>query len=200
MRPLLAGVLQSLHLLLIGERAHGFPARFAEIEGADGRDGLDAQLGLSIAQGIAAAGADAERADPLSIQLGMLHEKVDGAADVVQALRRNLHEARLAAAFALIGGIIGQGNKTLLGKMLGIKAGSLLLHATEGMSDHDGRVLLACIEAGRLEEVADDCRSHVPGRVSDPLDRHTLPIGISDHGRALNRSGLSGRRGGHSES
>jgi len=34
-------------------------ARFAEVEGTDGGDHLHAQLGRSVAEGIAAAGADA---------------------------------------------------------------------------------------------------------------------------------------------
>jgi hypothetical protein len=58
----------------------------------------NAQLGRSVAEGIAAAGTDAERADPLGVDLGMPDEEVDGAADVVETLPRNLHQPWRAPA------------------------------------------------------------------------------------------------------
>ena len=113
----------------------------------------------------------------------MPDEEVDGATDVVQPLCRHFHQARLAAAFALVGGVIGQRDEALLGEMLGIKTGSLLLHAAEGVGHDNRRILSVRIETGRLEEIGDDRRAHVSGRVSDPFDRHPFLVGISDHGR-----------------
>jgi len=38
-RPRLAGVLQAFHALLVGDRAHAFAARFAEVEASRPSDG-----------------------------------------------------------------------------------------------------------------------------------------------------------------
>jgi hypothetical protein len=95
--------LPAFHALLVGDRAHASAARCTEIEGTDGGDRLHAHLGRGAAEGIAAAGADAERADPLGIDVGMPDEKVDGAADVVETLPGNLHEPWVAAALPLVG-------------------------------------------------------------------------------------------------
>ena len=120
-----------------------------------------------------------------AIDLRMLDEEVDRAADVVQTLRRNLHQPRLAAAFTLVGGVVGERDEALLGETLGIEAGGLLLHAAERVRHDDRRILTVRIEARRLEEIGDDRRPHVPGRVRDPFDRHALLVGISDHRRLL---------------
>ncbi len=193
-RPRLAGVLQAFHALLEGDRAHAFAARCADVEGTDGGDRLHAQLGRSVAQGIAAAGADAKRADPLGIDLRMPDEEVDGAADVVQTLRRNLHQPRLAAALPLVGGVVGERQEALLSQVQGVEAGRLLLHAAERVSHDDRRVLAARVESGRLEEIGNDRGADVPRRVGDSLDRHPFLVGVSDHRRLLDRGGLSRRR------
>src|SRR6266702_5971376 len=78
-RTRLAGFLQALHPFLVGDRAHAFSTRLTEIESADGGDRLHAQLCRGVAEGIAAARADSERADSLGINLRMLDEEVDGA-------------------------------------------------------------------------------------------------------------------------
>jgi hypothetical protein len=178
----------------VGDRAHAFAAGFAEVEGADRGDRLHTQLGRSVAEGIAAAGADAERADPLGIDLGMSDEEVDGAADVVETLPGNLHQPWLAAALPLVGGVVGEGHDTLLGQAQGVEAGRLLLHAAERVSHDDRRVLAARLEAGGLEEIGDDPGAHVPRRVGDSFDRHPLLVGVSDHRRLLDRGRLSRRR------
>src|SRR6185437_17019891 len=102
-----------------------FAAAFADIESADGRNRPHTMFVLGVVQRVTAADANAQRADPRCIDLGVLNEEVDRATDVVHALPWHLHEARFAAAFTLIGRIIGQTNKARLGETLGMEAGGL---------------------------------------------------------------------------
>ena len=65
------------------------------------------------------------------------------------ALHRIVDEAGHAAAGALMGRIERQGDEAFLGELLRIETGSLLLDAAARVNDHDGRVLLALVEALR---------------------------------------------------
>ena len=131
------------------------------------------------------------------VDLGMPDEEVDGAADVVETLRRDLHQPRLAAALPLVGRVVGERHEALLGQAQGVEAGRLLLHAAERVGHDDRRVPAAGLEAGRLEEVGDDRGAGVPGRVGDSFDRHALLVGVPDDRRLLDRGRRSRRRTGH---
>jgi hypothetical protein len=60
-------------------------------------------LGLRRVEGVAAAGADAQGADRLGIDVRPGGQKVDGAANVLDPGRGMLAEVRLAAALAVVG-------------------------------------------------------------------------------------------------
>jgi len=176
---------QPLHPLLVGDRPHSLPTGFAQVEGAHGRHRLDPQFCLRVAQRIAAASADTQRADPPGIHLGMLQEVVDRAADVIETLPGHLHQAWLAAALALIGSVVGQRDEPLLRQSLGVESRGLFLHAAERVRDDDRSMLAARGEACWLEQVGDDGGSQVPGGIGDSFDRHALLVRIADHRRHL---------------
>ena len=202
---LFTGILEPLASFLIRNRTRKtFPAAFADIERADGRNRPHTMFVLGVVQRVAAADANAQRADPQRIDLGMLSEEVDSATDVVHALPWHLHEARFAAAFTLVGRIISQTNKARLGETLGIEAGGLFFDGAEWMGHHDRSILPAAVEVRGFEQVGDDVRPHVPRWVSDAFNRHAFLIGIVDHCRPLHSGGLSRcrsdakqRRAGH---
>ena len=93
----------------------------------------------------------------------MLHEVVDRAADVIEALRRHLHQPRLAAALALVRGVVGERDESLLREPLGVEARRLLLHAAERVGHDDRRIPAARDKARGLEEIGDDASSRCSG-------------------------------------
>ena len=66
-------------------------------------------------------------------------EERDGGLEVLDAVGRVFQAARLAAAFALVGGVEGQGDEALLGQLPRVQAGGLFLDAAAGVADDDGR-------------------------------------------------------------
>lgn len=87
-------------------------------------------------------------ADSLRVHLVVVAEEVDRAADVLDAVAGDLEQARLAAALAVVGGVVGQSDDALLGQLLRVQAGGLLLHAAERVRRDDGGVLPGLVEAG----------------------------------------------------
>src|SRR6185437_14908436 len=194
---LFTGILEPLDPFLIRNRTRKtFAAAFADIESADGRNRPHTMFVLGVVQRVTAADANAQRADPRCIDLGVLNEEVDRATDVVHALPWHLHEARFAAAFTLIGRIIGQTNKARLGETLGIEAGGLFFDGTERMGHNDRSILPAVVEVRRFEQVGDDVPPHVPRGVSDAFNRYAFLIGIVNYCRPLRSGGLSRCRSG----
>ncbi len=163
-RSCLGRITQALHARVVGNRAHPLATCFSQIEGADRGDHLHTQFGLRVAERVATTGADAQRANSLTIDLGMLDEVVDRAADVVKTLRGNLDQPRLAPALPLVRGVVSERDESLLREPLGVEARRLLLHPAERVGHDDRCIPTVRGEACRLEEVADDGRPHVPGR------------------------------------
>lgn len=129
-RPIL---LERGDALLQGDAASdALAARGAEVEGAHPGDGLDTHLGLRGVDRVAAAGADAEGSDALFVHAGWMLRKSNRAADVLDAHGGKLREVRLAAALALVGGVVDQGDEALGGEQFGVGGGDLLLDGAEG--------------------------------------------------------------------
>ena len=105
-------------------------------------------------------------------------EVVHSAADVLDAVAGDFVQARLAAALAVVRGVVGQGDEALLGELAGVEAGGLLLDAAEGVGDDDGWVLLGLVEARGQEEVAHHLVLAV--RIANFLDGHILLIRHDD--------------------
>lgn len=96
---------------------------------ADGADGPDPVIGRGRRGDVPARGADAERADPLGVDLVADAEEGDGALDVLDPLRGVLQEARQALAVAPVGRVEGEGHEAGPGQPRRVEAGGLLLHA-----------------------------------------------------------------------
>ncbi|WP_353115434.1 hypothetical protein [Nitratidesulfovibrio sp.] len=97
----------------------------------------------------------------------MVAQEVYRGTDAPEASGGNFHQPGLATALPLVRGVIRKGDEALFGKLEGIQPGGLFLDPAEGMGDDDGWVLLACVEARRLEQVANYLRPQVSVRKRD---------------------------------
>ncbi|WP_202801305.1 MULTISPECIES: hypothetical protein [unclassified Rhodococcus (in: high G+C Gram-positive bacteria)] len=77
----------------------------SEIHAHDTADDLDPPFRLRCADGVSAAAADAEHADPVGVDVGEGDEVVDDEAEVLDPLRGVLGESGFAAAGALVAGV-----------------------------------------------------------------------------------------------
>lgn len=73
---------------------------------------------------------DTDNGDLIGVNVIKFLEVVNDTPDVANALRGVFEEVRLAAALALVGGIVADSHKTFLGKLLYVKGYSLLLNTT----------------------------------------------------------------------
>ncbi len=78
-------------------------------------------------------------------------EVVDRTADILDTVTWHLVQVRLATAFAVVGGVVGQRDKALLGKALGIIARGLFFNATEGTGANDRGNLFAQVKVSRCK-------------------------------------------------
>ena len=141
----LNGVLLAAHVAI----APGIPG----VEHADGGDGPKTLVGLRSLDGIAATAANSQQAQTAGIGSGVLGDEIGCCADVLDAVLRLVGVAWRAAAAALICSVEGDGDITLLGKLLGIKTRDLLLHAPVGVGHHDDGVFLLGVVTGRCVDI-----------------------------------------------
>src|SRR5438876_10802081 len=99
----------------------------AKIIHADCSDRLDARIGFRGGQAKTAAAADADDADALSIHKWLRAQKIDGGAEILNQSLEGSGEMRLAATLAVIGRIMGDGDKAALGHRSCVLACSLLI-------------------------------------------------------------------------
>jgi hypothetical protein len=104
--------------------------------------------------GIGAAGANAHGRNPLTIDEGKRREVIDRAPDIFHTGGRVFEQTGHAAAFALVGSIIGERDKAFLREAIGVEARGLVLGPAARMHDDDRRIGLALRQIGRLEDHA----------------------------------------------
>jgi hypothetical protein len=110
----------------------------ADVDGADGGNGLDAVVGRGGVRRMAPAGADAQRADAAApIDLLTRGQVADGAGYVLGASEGILQEARLPSALALKGRVESEGGEAEGGRPWRTETSRLLLHAAPCVGDHD---------------------------------------------------------------
>ena len=90
------------------------------VEHAQCRERLKPLVGLCRRQRVATAAADAQQPQTRGIDPWIAGDEVRHAVDVLDAVCRLVHAARLAAAGALAGSICGDRDVALLGQVLGI--------------------------------------------------------------------------------
>lgn len=140
-----AGSQSLLQTLLDGAqlRIHVTVATYPSgVEHAQGRNRLEALVGLRRGQRVPAATADAEQAQALPIDASVLGEEVRHAMDVLDTVGGFVHVARLAATGTLIGRIGGNRYVALLRQALGIQARDLFLHPTIRVRHDDCGIFL----------------------------------------------------------
>ncbi|MNC39434.1 hypothetical protein D3C75_880930 [compost metagenome] len=176
------GVLQQFHTLLVAAGVgQAIATQIANIGGADRGHGLDPLLGLSGIEHVTATTADAQGADTIGVHWRKRAQEIYRAADVIDARSWKLHQARLAATVTLIGRIVSQGDKALLGQSKRIQACGLLFDAADRVRDDDGRVLFVGVEFGRFEQVGSDMATGIPVRESDPLNHNVVGVRLANH-------------------
>jgi hypothetical protein len=166
-----------------------------DVDRADSADGLDAMIGRRCGQAVTARGADAEDPDTLGIRLVASAEERDCRLDVLDPLNGVFEATGAAFALALEGGVERERDESLGGEALGVKAGSLFLHAAAGVADDDRRSWASDLAvrgvkvAGELQAGADeaDVSAHrwTPVLRGEWLTHLTLARpGWGDHGEA----------------
>ena len=108
------------------------------VEGGGDGD-ADAGIGGGGIDGQPAPAADADNADPVRVGVGAEGEAVDGGEEVFGIEVGGGDVARVAAAFAGVGGIEGEGQEAAGGQGLRVEAGALLLDGAEGAADGERR-------------------------------------------------------------
>ncbi len=88
--------------------------------------------------GDSAPSADAEYADAAGVDVGSCREIVDGGREVFDVDVGRGYASGHPAALAGKGGVEGDGQKSALGELLGVKAARLLLDGAEGAAHGDG--------------------------------------------------------------
>ena len=139
----------------------------ANIHSAGSCHRLDAVLRLCGTHGETAAGAYSNHADFFCIYLRQSGQIINGTTNILNTLRRILQITGHAFAIPLVRSIIGQRDKSLLCKFLGIKTGSLLLYTTAWMYSDDCRILLPLLYILGIIEIS----CHLPWAI---LKMHRL--------------------------
>lgn len=119
------------------------------VKHAEGRQGLEALVGLGRFQRITAAAANAKQADAFLVNAGVLAEVIRHAVNVLDAVCRFIDAAGHASAGPLVGGVRRDGDVALLCQALGIEARDLLLDPPVGVGNDHGRVGFGGIIVGR---------------------------------------------------
>jgi hypothetical protein len=101
--------------------------------------------------GIAAAGTDADAADPVGIHVRKRRHVVDHRADVFRPDVGVFQLARFAGALSLIGSVERNRDEPVPRQLQPIETRRLLLNATPRVRHNDGRILLAFIKSIREE-------------------------------------------------
>ena len=122
------------------------PCRLADVIHADRRHRLDAWVDFRSRQAKAAAAADADDADAGPVDQRVQAEVVHRGAEVLDEGLRRRDEVRLAAALSVVGSVKGEGDKASFCHRLSVEPRRLFLHATERVSDDDGRVALRPVQ------------------------------------------------------
>jgi hypothetical protein len=151
-------------------------AHAPRIEHAERRDRLEALVDLRRRQRISAATADAEQAEALGIDAGILGDEVGRAMDILGAVLGLVGVARLAAARALIRRVHRDRDIALFREALRKEAGDLFLHAAVRVRDDNSGIFLVRIVVRRGVDVGGDIQSVklVFVRVDIDLARHVL--------------------------
>ena len=108
------------------------------VEHTERRDSLDARICLDGLQRIAAASADAQRADAVFIYAGIKGNDIDHAVNIFDAVLWLIGMARIAAAGSLIGRVGSNGDIALFCQQLGVQAGDLFFRPAVRMGNDDG--------------------------------------------------------------
>src|SRR6187431_1398797 len=119
--------------------------RLPDIIHANRGDGLDARIGFGGSQSKAATAADAEDTDAFPIHEWLRAKKINGGAEILNQRFGGSGEMRLAATLAVIGRIMGDGDKAPLGHRLGIQACALLLYRTIRPADYESGMLFRTV-------------------------------------------------------
>ena len=129
--------------------AHAVSADTARIKHTDGSHCADSLVRLGSLDGVAAAPADAQGANPAGVHACHCAQVIDCRADILHPVGGTVRLAGNAAAGALVSRVKGNGNIAVFRKALGEQSGYLLLHASIGMGHHDSRVGAVLIVSGR---------------------------------------------------
>ena len=117
---------------------------------------FEARIDFGGADDEAATAANAQDADLIAVDEGLLTQVVSGGAEVFSVDVRIDTVTGLAFALAPVRKVDSQGDKALFGQFLGVQIGALFLHGTHGMTDDDSRQLFRLLHILRNEEIASD--------------------------------------------
>ena len=121
------------------------------VDGADGRDCLDAMVGGGGGDHVATGGADAQCANAIRCNLVAHTKEGDGCLNILDPVGGIFEPSRLAFAFALICRVESKSDEAPLGQPPRVHTRGLLLNAAAGRADDnswEGRVRIGvgCVE------------------------------------------------------
>ena len=146
----------------------------AAVEHAQRRHGLDARVRLDSLQGIAAASANAQRADAVFIYAGIEGDDVNHAVNIFDAVLGLIGMAGIAAAGSLVGRVGGNRDISLFSQQLGVQAGDLFLRAAVRMGNDDSCIRCIGVVVRRRIDVGGDLNAVqvVRNRMNIDLAQH----------------------------
>ena len=155
-RALCADGIERRHALFVGHRvSHALTAGTAHIVHADRRHGFDPVVDLRGAHRIAPAAANTDHSDSVCIDRRVVRQEIDRRAEILDTHFGRLDPTRIAAAFAVIGGVEGQCHITPLRQTAGVQPRGLLFHTAEGMAHDQRRIALRRVVIRRKIKIAD---------------------------------------------